>query len=258
MSPELIKYWPWALGGAVGLVVVLKYHSSGSPQTITRYVSAPSSSGASSTVSSGPSKVQLADSFAIAQDAALGTATGQIGSAVAGITKANSYIPAIAINAASANNQMAMMSAAKTSATAFASLPGSLGAAALLLHQSYQPFAQYTGAMASLTATQGSTAVGLSNSLSQSIASQTNAASSASSSASRAINQITQSTNQAISQGGNQKAQVHTSFLNDQAKIRVERLKASAQESIASSNAWAKVQVARANHPQQNNPFGPW
>lgn len=146
----LKEHWVILAGGIAGIYLVMHFVGGNS---------AASSSGATSTNASDAAAAaaqasnmlasqQLQDQSnaaarqaEVGQTAAVGGVIGNIGSAITSVIAAQSVIPAAAINAASVNNQAALLGAAQVASAGFTSLPSDLNSMTSMIGASYTPLA---------------------------------------------------------------------------------------------------------------------
>lgn len=188
------KHWVIIAGGAVGAYLIFHLLGSSGGGSV-----AASGSGSIQTTATDGSAGQAyalqsqqiaAQSQAASQanqvgeTAAVGTTIGNIGSAISNIIANQSVIPAAAINAASINNQTALVSAAAVAESGNQSLAGILSAVAQNVTASYTPLAILGQSLIGLNDHIGSLGEAAVNAVGQSVAgSASSAAQSAAASA---------------------------------------------------------------------------
>ena len=197
MNEAVKKYWPWAAGGVVGIIIIMRMSggNSSSPAnsnaaTLAAMQAMVAQTNAQNAQISLAQKAE-ADNMAlanakmqndagIAQINAYGNLTQALGSAISTTANAQAQVPIAAMMAASANSQAALKSAAGVAATGLAALPGSLDAAADLAKASYAPIQAYGSALGQMAQGVSQTATNAMNSTAQTAQSAAQAAGAAS------------------------------------------------------------------------------
>lgn len=189
--PVYVKsHWPIILGGAAGLYVVIRIlrgssaSSSTTDPTAAYLASRASMANQAASINAALQRQQLQASVAMAQTQAQAQvaqtqANAQLaastGSAISGIISAQAQLPAVAINAAMADNQATMQNAAQVAIAGINSLPGDLNAQANQIVATSQQFNSYLNAAGQTQASFNANMPLLVNSVGQSAAIGTSA-----------------------------------------------------------------------------------
>lgn len=198
MNEAVKKYWPWAAGGVVGIILIMRMSGGGSSASSAGSSAANYATLQALAAQTNAQNAQIllaqkveADNMAlanakmqsdagIAQINAYGNLTQALGQAISTTANAQAQIPVAAMLAASANSQAALKSAAGVAATGLAALPGSLDAAADLAKASYAPIQAYGSALGQMAQGVSQTATNAMNSTAQTAQSAAQAAGAAS------------------------------------------------------------------------------
>jgi len=183
----LKQHWVLIAGSLAGVYLVLHYVGGSSAAATstnpTAAITAANTAAAASNAQTALASQQLSDQSLAASQAnqvantqAIGQSIGQIGQAIGTVIAAQSVIPAQAINAASVNNQTALVSAAQVAASGIGALPSSLQAATSLVTASYTPLAVYGQTLIGLNDHIGSLGEAAVNAVGQSVSSSANSA----------------------------------------------------------------------------------
>lgn len=150
----LKKHWPLVAGGVAAVYLLYTYMgSSSSASSGNASLAAANAAAAQANTANNAASMQYqlqsqslsnqatatAQAAEVSQTQAVGSAIGNIGTAIATTIAAQSYLPAQAINAASTNNQAALLGAATVAAQGISSTPGAIQAAANAVTGAYAP-----------------------------------------------------------------------------------------------------------------------
>jgi hypothetical protein len=168
----LKKHWPLVAGGVAAVYLLYTYMGSSSSASSGNAATTQASSANTSLQSQSLNNQATATAQAaeVAQTQAVGSAIGSIGSAIATTIAAQSYLPAQAINAASINNQSALMGAAMVAAQGLSSLPGDITAASNAVSASYIPLSIFGSTLIGLNDHIGALGQSAVNAVGQSVA----------------------------------------------------------------------------------------
>lgn len=151
----LKKHWPLVAGGVAAVYLLYTYMGSSSSASSSSDASLAAANAAAAQANTANNTAAMqyqlqsqslsnqatatAQAAEVSQTQAVGSAIGNIGTAIATTIAAQSYLPAQAINAASTNNQAALLGAATVAAQGISSTPGAIQAAANAVTGAYAP-----------------------------------------------------------------------------------------------------------------------
>jgi hypothetical protein len=203
VKETLKKHWPLIAAGIAGVYILYTYMGSSSSAsssddsdaaTLAAQQAAAAQTAATNTANDQAYALQSQQISAaataqgqaneVSQTQAVGSAVGDIGSAISSVIQSQSIIPAEAINAAGTSNQEALIGAASVAAEGIQSIPGAIQAATNSITASYTPLAILGQSLIGLNNNIGGLGTAAVNAVGQSVSSSAgSAASSAAASA---------------------------------------------------------------------------
>lgn len=203
ISELLKKHWIAASVAGIGILIIYRYStgSSAAQQTssennMAAYYNAQAAMSAQNaqvqaqlqaqSMQYGLAEDQINAQLQISNNQAISQQAQATGSAIAGIISAQSQIPAMAINAATANNQTALQQAAQVAIAGINALPNAMQAQANQIVATSQQFNSYLNATGQAQASFNSSMPILINSIAQSAAQQTSGVANAASTSANA------------------------------------------------------------------------